>query len=247
MIVLKDVRFIELKALLNYMYRGEVNISQDYLSQLIKTAENLQIRGLADSGTIRKKSESDKDDESLGSPMFKKHRKNRRKSGQSQSGSSGSVEPEPEQEDSDFDENSLDKLSSPVELENSGISDEPLNLELSSEKKAESSYNQSPNCQNFNNLETISVTSSSCENIDYNDSAKLGFLNKTLDISKVDPVKEEPHYNRSSPDLPELSPLQPASTSDPADVTSSNDHLPAGPSLTHSTESKFKNYFRYTL
>ncbi|KAK7085804.1 hypothetical protein SK128_018631, partial [Halocaridina rubra] len=47
-VILKDVKYIELKALLEYMYRGEVNVSQDQLGPLIKTAESLKIKGLAD-------------------------------------------------------------------------------------------------------------------------------------------------------------------------------------------------------
>jgi hypothetical protein len=39
-----------MKAMLDYMYRGEVNISQDQLDAFIKTAESLQIKGLTDQG-----------------------------------------------------------------------------------------------------------------------------------------------------------------------------------------------------
>uniref|UniRef100_T1I9M9 BTB domain-containing protein n=2 Tax=Rhodnius prolixus TaxID=13249 RepID=T1I9M9_RHOPR len=47
-IFLKDVKFLELKAMLDYMYKGEVNISQDQLDSFLKTAEALQIKGLTD-------------------------------------------------------------------------------------------------------------------------------------------------------------------------------------------------------
>ncbi|KAF6202940.1 hypothetical protein GE061_003347 [Apolygus lucorum] len=47
-IILKDVTFAELKAMLDYMYRGEVNISQDQLGTFLKAAESLQIKGLTD-------------------------------------------------------------------------------------------------------------------------------------------------------------------------------------------------------
>lgn len=47
--ILKDVKFQELKAMMDYMYRGEVNISQDQLAALLKAAESLQIKGLSDS------------------------------------------------------------------------------------------------------------------------------------------------------------------------------------------------------
>ncbi|XP_066584379.1 longitudinals lacking protein, isoforms H/M/V isoform X4 [Prorops nasuta] len=47
--ILKDVKFKELKAMMDYMYRGEVNISQDQLAALLKAAESLQIKGLSES------------------------------------------------------------------------------------------------------------------------------------------------------------------------------------------------------
>ncbi|XP_063853533.1 longitudinals lacking protein, isoforms A/B/D/L-like isoform X2 [Scylla paramamosain] len=47
-VVLKDVGHGELRALLEYMYRGEVNVAQDQLEPLIRTAESLKIKGLAD-------------------------------------------------------------------------------------------------------------------------------------------------------------------------------------------------------
>lgn len=49
-IILKDVKYEELKAMLDYMYRGEVNISQEQLSAFLKTAESLKIKGLTDTG-----------------------------------------------------------------------------------------------------------------------------------------------------------------------------------------------------
>ncbi|CAG9864651.1 unnamed protein product [Phyllotreta striolata] len=47
-LILKDVKFQELRAMMDYMYRGEVNISQDQLGALLKAAESLQIKGLSD-------------------------------------------------------------------------------------------------------------------------------------------------------------------------------------------------------
>ena len=46
---MKDVKYQELRAMMDYMYRGEVNISQDQLAALLKAAESLQIKGLSDS------------------------------------------------------------------------------------------------------------------------------------------------------------------------------------------------------
>uniref|UniRef100_A0A1B6KYR2 BTB domain-containing protein n=1 Tax=Graphocephala atropunctata TaxID=36148 RepID=A0A1B6KYR2_9HEMI len=49
-VILKDVKFTELKSMMDYMYRGEVNISQDQLGTFLKAAESLQIKGLSDNG-----------------------------------------------------------------------------------------------------------------------------------------------------------------------------------------------------
>ncbi|KAE8747853.1 hypothetical protein FOCC_FOCC005465 [Frankliniella occidentalis] len=48
-LIMKDVKFDQLKAMLDYMYRGEVKISQDQLGTFLKAAESLQIKGLSDS------------------------------------------------------------------------------------------------------------------------------------------------------------------------------------------------------
>ena len=47
-VFLKDVRYDEMKALLEFMYRGEVSVDQENLSSLLKVAEGLKIKGLAD-------------------------------------------------------------------------------------------------------------------------------------------------------------------------------------------------------
>ncbi|XP_018912776.2 uncharacterized protein [Bemisia tabaci] len=49
-LILKDVKFHELQSMLDYMYRGEVNITQENLGSFLKAAESLQIKGLTDSG-----------------------------------------------------------------------------------------------------------------------------------------------------------------------------------------------------
>ena len=46
--ILKDVKWEELKAVVEFMYRGEINVSQEQLAPLLKVAESLKIRGLAD-------------------------------------------------------------------------------------------------------------------------------------------------------------------------------------------------------
>jgi len=47
-VILKDIKWDELKAVVEFMYRGEINVSQDQLAPLLKVAEVLKIRGLAD-------------------------------------------------------------------------------------------------------------------------------------------------------------------------------------------------------
>lgn len=44
---MKDVTARDLEALLDFMYRGEVNVPHHNLASLIKTAEGLQVKGLA--------------------------------------------------------------------------------------------------------------------------------------------------------------------------------------------------------
>ncbi|KAJ8667208.1 hypothetical protein QAD02_008870 [Eretmocerus hayati] len=53
-IFLKDVSDTEMKALLHFMYKGEVNVSQHHLPMFLKTAEALQIRGLTDNSVNSK-------------------------------------------------------------------------------------------------------------------------------------------------------------------------------------------------
>lgn len=50
------------------MYRGEVNVSQEQLAALIKTAESLKIKGLADGGDKNKKSSSASNTPAASSP-----------------------------------------------------------------------------------------------------------------------------------------------------------------------------------
>ncbi|XP_028033350.1 sex determination protein fruitless-like isoform X5 [Bombyx mandarina] len=56
-IFLKDVRFAEMKSLLDFMYKGEVNVGQNMLPMFLKTAESLQVRGLTENNTLNPKSE----------------------------------------------------------------------------------------------------------------------------------------------------------------------------------------------
>ncbi|XP_071442726.1 longitudinals lacking protein, isoforms N/O/W/X/Y isoform X1 [Hetaerina americana] len=53
-VILKDVKFSDLKTMVDFMYYGEVNVSQDQLPSILKTAEMLMIKGLADLPNIHK-------------------------------------------------------------------------------------------------------------------------------------------------------------------------------------------------
>ena len=47
-IIMRDVAWPEMKAAVEFMYKGEINVSQDQIGPLLKIAEMLQIRGLAE-------------------------------------------------------------------------------------------------------------------------------------------------------------------------------------------------------
>uniref|UniRef100_A0A6B2EFY7 BTB domain-containing protein n=1 Tax=Phlebotomus kandelakii TaxID=1109342 RepID=A0A6B2EFY7_9DIPT len=47
-IIMKEVKWPELKAVVEYMYKGEINVSQDQIAPLLRVAQMLKIRGLAD-------------------------------------------------------------------------------------------------------------------------------------------------------------------------------------------------------
>ena len=47
MFFLKDTSADDLRAIIEFMYKGSVNVSQNQLASFIRTAEMLQIRGLS--------------------------------------------------------------------------------------------------------------------------------------------------------------------------------------------------------
>ncbi|KAJ1525198.1 hypothetical protein ONE63_010030 [Megalurothrips usitatus] len=47
-VLLKDVKYDDLKVIVDFMYYGEVNVSQEQLPAILKTAEMLKVKGLAE-------------------------------------------------------------------------------------------------------------------------------------------------------------------------------------------------------
>jgi len=54
-VILKDTPYQDIAAIVEFMYKGEINVSQDRLSSLLKTAENLKVKGLAEVSGEEKK------------------------------------------------------------------------------------------------------------------------------------------------------------------------------------------------
>lgn len=47
-VIMKDIKWPELKSVVEFMYKGEINVCQDQIGPLLKVAESLKIRGLTD-------------------------------------------------------------------------------------------------------------------------------------------------------------------------------------------------------
>ena len=47
-VFLKDIKYAEIRAILDYMYKGEVNVAQEELPGLLKVAELLRVKGLVE-------------------------------------------------------------------------------------------------------------------------------------------------------------------------------------------------------
>ncbi|KAI5713897.1 hypothetical protein M8J76_007350 [Diaphorina citri] len=47
-VILKDIPYVDMRSLLDFMYRGEVSVDQDRLTTFLKVAESLRIKGLTE-------------------------------------------------------------------------------------------------------------------------------------------------------------------------------------------------------
>ncbi|KAK2713124.1 protein tramtrack, beta isoform-like isoform X4 [Artemia franciscana] len=47
-ILLRDITYLDLSAIVEFMYKGEIHVTQDNLGSLLKTAESLKVKGLAE-------------------------------------------------------------------------------------------------------------------------------------------------------------------------------------------------------
>lgn len=121
-VILKDIRYADLKALVEFMYKGEVNVVQEQLPTLLKTAEALKIKGLAEvTGEGGNKAAEDKPHasvtprpESPGAARRKRQRV-RRKSTDSVAGGGGhsdSEESVPKASRTEHDDSSMDGATS---------------------------------------------------------------------------------------------------------------------------------------
>ena len=49
-VILRDITEDDLNSILKFMYHGEVQVSEEHLQDFLKTAETLQVKGLAEGG-----------------------------------------------------------------------------------------------------------------------------------------------------------------------------------------------------
>ncbi|RZF39090.1 hypothetical protein LSTR_LSTR014688 [Laodelphax striatellus] len=88
-VILKDVRWPELKAAVEFMYKGEINVSQEQIGPLLQVAESLKIRGLADVSGAGDSDDSKADTVSLAPRPAKKRRRDSSPAADSPSASNG--------------------------------------------------------------------------------------------------------------------------------------------------------------
>ena len=90
-IFLKGVKFDDLEAIVQFMYCGEVNVHQEQLASLLKVAEELKVRGLADEEENPPASKPELNESSDNITNNSSSRKRRRISGSSAHGHSDDI------------------------------------------------------------------------------------------------------------------------------------------------------------
>lgn len=130
-VILKDMKYTELKAIIEFMYHGEVNVAQDQLSALMKTAETLRVKGLAEV-TNEKNSASSADESShrtvprTDTPPPKRRRGRMRKRSLSDQSDDEASEPKIKQPDSP----EIEELSGDMDTPSSQYSSVPSSVPM---------------------------------------------------------------------------------------------------------------------
>ena len=180
-VILKDVNYRDLSAMLHFMYQGEVNIKQEDIASFLKVAETLQIKGL-----------TNESDEKFEKTLSKSSRRldelcNAEKSGVDSIGSDLNVPAfEKLNQFTHEDEQTKEQDLSPKgELRDK----EPV------EKHAvvgDACCQQDSTCDSVYNVDDARTTqNSNCRNVE-TESNKEEPLDCTADISRAEPAKYEP-------------------------------------------------------
>lgn len=121
-IVLSEIHWEELEALLSYMYAGFVNVAENSLARLIKVAELLEVKGLAvpdePQNSRKRGSNSQYRNENRKSPLAENKQSHRSKDdrnvfSKSQNSSDGRASPHPKRQKTRSSVSSLESIQSP--------------------------------------------------------------------------------------------------------------------------------------
>jgi hypothetical protein len=165
-VILKDIRYADLKALVEFMYKGEVNVVQEQLPTLLKTAEALKIKGLAEVTGEGGKSDDSKPNatvtqrpDSPGTSSRRKRQRVRRKSTDSVVAHSDSEESVPKASRTEHDDSSMDGATS---LDDG--SQASLQQQSNQQQSKEASINVQNNAVTVNNSSLSSVVAAGGNN-----------------------------------------------------------------------------------
>lgn len=171
-IVLKDYQRWVIQAIIDFMYRGEISVPQERLSQLIQAGESLQIRGLI--GAIPEAIESEKRERSVSPMPRRKQARPRRRSGDleiPQDLSNGQMKEERDGSviDSDDDDVELHEIAKRVRQNGTSIADDDEDEELEETEEKENKPDSESHGDVPENLCTKKSNSDSSENSIIND------------------------------------------------------------------------------